>query len=281
MISDLIPGKVYRRRDLHEALGGQRQGGISTPSRFPVILLFTGDQGTLYGYHDGFQPDGTFFYTGEGQIGDMQFVRGNLAIRSHQAAGKALHLFKYVQRSHVQYVGQAYYIDHHTRIAPDRDGTPRTAIIFEMSVETPERGAPDPFPTQGGDRSHPFRNVSMDELRSAAYSASMKNLLPSQRKANVYHRSEAIKEYVLRRARGVCEGCGAPAPFTTPHGAPYLEPHHIRRRADNGPDHPQWVIAVCPNCHARVHRGEDGDKYNVELADRVSSIEQAMCSSAA
>lgn len=277
MILDLVPGEVYRRRDeLHKQLGGQQQGGISTPARAPVILLFTGDQGTLYGYHDGFQPDGTFLYTGEGQVGDMQMLRGNLAIRNHQSTGKELHLFEYVGSSLVQYIGQAYYIDHHTRVAPDRNGTPRNAIVFELSVDTPARGTPDPYPIDTPSRPNPLWNRPMHELRLAAYRESTKSVPAAQRKAHVHHRSEVIKAYVLQRAKGSCEGCGEPAPFRTPQGHPYLEPHHIRRRADDGPDHPQWVIAVCPNCHARVHRGEDGNAYNLHLADRVKAIEESI-----
>jgi hypothetical protein len=44
------PGQVYRRRDLHEKFGGQRQGGISTPEKAPFIFLITGDSGKRHGY---------------------------------------------------------------------------------------------------------------------------------------------------------------------------------------------------------------------------------------
>jgi 5-methylcytosine-specific restriction protein A len=75
-------GKIYKRKeDIQIPLGGQRQGGISTPSKLPIVLLFTGDTGAEYGYEDRFQDDGTFWYTGEGQVGDMEMVRGNAAIR--------------------------------------------------------------------------------------------------------------------------------------------------------------------------------------------------------
>lgn len=47
-----VPGQSYRRRDLHKRWGGQRQGGISTPSRNNIILLFTGDAGQQHGYRD-------------------------------------------------------------------------------------------------------------------------------------------------------------------------------------------------------------------------------------
>ncbi|HUN98983.1 MAG TPA: HNH endonuclease signature motif containing protein [Bradyrhizobium sp.] len=55
--------------------------------------------------------------------------------------------------------------------------------------------------------------------------------------------------------------------------APYLEPHHLRRLSDGGPDHPAQVIALCPNCHRRVHAGADGPKYNVALTAKMVTIE--------
>ena len=42
-------GKIYNRVvDIHERFGGQRQGGISTPSGQPYIFIFTGDVGVKY-----------------------------------------------------------------------------------------------------------------------------------------------------------------------------------------------------------------------------------------
>jgi len=38
-----VPRQIYRRRDLHHQFGGQQQGGVSTPARFPIILLFRGE----------------------------------------------------------------------------------------------------------------------------------------------------------------------------------------------------------------------------------------------
>jgi len=80
-------GKECKRRVIHAQYGGQTQGGMSTPSSHPIILLFTGEQGERYGYVDKFQPDGVFWYTGEGQVGDMQFVRAPMKQRSRGRSG--------------------------------------------------------------------------------------------------------------------------------------------------------------------------------------------------
>jgi hypothetical protein len=73
-----VPGETYsRRNDISERLSGQRQGGIITPKSHPYVLLITGSSGTSFGYDDA-EIDGVFQYFGEGQVGDMEFVRGIL-----------------------------------------------------------------------------------------------------------------------------------------------------------------------------------------------------------
>ena len=89
----------------------------------------------------------------------------------------------------------------------------------------------------------------------------------------IYQRSRDIRNYVLARAIGHCEGCKSPAPFTRKDGTPYLEPHHIRRVSDGGPDDPAFVVALCPNCHRRVHAGADGETYNAHLLEEMTTIE--------
>ena len=46
---------------------------------FLMIMLFTGESGQQHGYADGRSDDGIIFYTGEGQQGEMAFVRGFLS----------------------------------------------------------------------------------------------------------------------------------------------------------------------------------------------------------
>jgi 5-methylcytosine-specific restriction protein A len=90
---------------------------------------------------------------------------------------------------------------------------------------------------------------------------------------NIYQRSQDVRNYVLARSAGKCEGCKAPAPFIRKDGTAYLEPHHIRRLSDGGPDDPAFVVALCPNCHRRVHAGADGERYNSKLLIEMAGIE--------
>ena len=259
-----IRGHVYRRRDLHSQFGGQNQGGISTPAGRSIVFLFTGESGEQYGYSDGWTDEGIFFYTGEGQRGDMSFVRGNSAVRDHSSQGKDLHLFSSAQRGHVRYEGQMVFTGFQYRVAPDIDGNLRQAIVFELvplvdfeEVVTGE-APPDSLEAELG-------AASLEELRRHAISVSAESRDAVQRRSNTRHRSRAIKMYADKRADGICEGCSAAAPFRTSGDRPYLETHHIRRLSDGGPDHPRWVVAVCPNCHRRAHYAFDAATYNEHL----------------
>lgn len=74
-----------------------------------------------------------------------------------------------------------------------------------------------------------------------------------------YARSAAVAAWVLQNAKGVCEACDEPAPFIRSSGTPYLEIHHLHRLADGGPDTIENTVAVCPNCHRRLHLGADAE----------------------
>lgn len=84
-------------------------------------------------------------------------------------------------------------------------------------------------------------------------------------------RSKRVKVYALVRADGYCELCEKEAPFRTKQDLPYLEVHHILKLADDGPDEPENVAALCPNCHRKVHFGKDveGDRsFLLEVISR-------------
>jgi hypothetical protein len=134
-----IVGETYNRRDaIHKIYGGQQQGGIATPANHSFVLIFTGETGETHGYADSFQPDGTFWYTGEGQVGDMEMVRGNLAIKDHQQNGKSLLLFEYVKRGYVRFIGNAVCIGYHIESRPDTNRNHRNAIVFHLALITPD-----------------------------------------------------------------------------------------------------------------------------------------------
>jgi len=277
-------GKSYKRAALHKKFGGDTQRGISTPKDHPFIFLFSSHSGKDFGYDDQWR-DGIFHYSGEGKKGNMEMKGRNRAVRDHMVDGKALHLFSRIEGVapwEVRYEGEASYVDHYEEPALDVDDNRRKAIVFKLSLNpgaTHGLEAPDlrkrPRARRQGMWTMPREKLrSIIESGSSGTQSREKTTTKTEKK-----RSAGVKVYVLRRADGFCEGCKKEAPFFKRNGRPYLEVHHIYRLADDGPDNPDAVVALCPNCHRRVHHGRDGDKFNRKLAATVSSLNAAYESS--
>ena len=200
-------GKIYNRRnDIHDPYGGQRQGGISTPKDQHFIFLFTGESGEQYGYRDGWDVNGVFLYTGEGQVGDMEFRAGNRAIRDHAVDGKDLHLFESLGKSKgYRYLGEFACSTWEFRKGLDRNNDLRRVIVFHLLK--PESGVL--VPAVAG-------STTLDQLRQQALEAASQaeNTDPKEAKTIYYKRSAAVRAYVLSRADGTCEACGKTAVST-------------------------------------------------------------------
>lgn len=74
--------------------------------------------------------------------------------------------------------------------------------------------------------------------------------------STAFRRNPDVVAEVLERANGYCEKCTSPAPFLRARdNTPYLEMHHKKTLAQGGEDTVENALALCPNCHRRVHFG--------------------------
>ncbi|MEE4612298.1 HNH endonuclease [Serratia marcescens] len=260
----LEKGEVYKRKYLHDLYGGQEQGGISTPKEFPVIFIFTGEAGETHGYKDGWSNNDHFSYTGEGQKGNMQFTKGNKDIRDHKANGKDILLFEYnKKRTGVKFSGLFECDSWNYTECKDTQENMRQGIIFNLfRVSSAQDSDHEIISSEVGQKEESLEQLRAKAIKSSEISGQRQQ---SDSKKSWFKRSEDVKKYVLKRANGICEACDQPAPFKKRNGEPYLEPHHTKRLADEGPDHPQWVGAICPTCHRRIHSGVDGKEVNKQL----------------
>lgn len=131
------PGDIVLRSALHDTFGGGRQGGMEPSAKSPNVFLFTSkSEGAKYGYDfDGWHPDGTFHYTGEGTVGDQVMKNGNRVTRDHLEEGRALRLFEKAGTS-VIYIGEFSVPDEsHVLLdeAPDVNQTDlRAVFVFRL-----------------------------------------------------------------------------------------------------------------------------------------------------
>lgn len=95
--------------------------------------------------------------------------------------------------------------------------------------------------------------MDYDSLRAAAVGRGAMH--PAQRivTSNQYVRDPYIAIYAKERAHGVCQLCHQKAPFCNSRNEPYLETHHIIWLSEGGADSVDNVVALCPNCHRKMH----------------------------
>ena len=84
-----------------------------------------------------------------------------------------------------------------------------------------------------------------------------------------FERNLYISQYVKEISNGICWLCDQPAPFKDKSGKPFLHSHHVEYLANGGKDVIENCIAVCPNCHARIHALEN-PKDKQKLLDKIS-----------
>ncbi|MCG9757581.1 HNH endonuclease [Pseudoalteromonas sp. Isolate6] len=94
-----------------------------------------------------------------------------------------------------------------------------------------------------------------DDLLNRILNENPKRKTPKRAKtaSTTYERSEYVKEFALRRAGGYCDLCNQKGPFKSKMGRWFLEVHHIKWLSKGGLDTVDNVVALCPNCHRKMH----------------------------
>ena len=84
---------------------------------------------------------------------------------------------------------------------------------------------------------------------------------PGKRTTSVstYNRDRRITELVKLGAKGKCDLCKKKGPFPDVFGFPFLEVHHVEWLSEGGEDQIANTVALCPNCHRKMHHVNDGD----------------------
>ena len=96
------------------------------------------------------------------------------------------------------------------------------------------------------------QKISDDEVHARAKAAG--NYRPVQYTSQTvqYRRNEYVATDAKRRAKGKCQLCGG-MPFYDKNNNTYLEVHHIVWLSKGGADSLENVVALCPNCHRKMH----------------------------
>ncbi|WP_304183364.1 HNH endonuclease [Pseudoalteromonas prydzensis] len=141
---------------------------------------------------------------------------------------------------------------------PDQNGLSREVCVFPLKLKNGELSPIDKnhlnrvFET----KTKKAKRLNDEEIKRRAKNA-RKNV--GSRKAIIqqHERNPWVAEHAKRLAKGYCMLCDQPAPFKNKAGEPYLETHHIIWLAKGGEDTIANTVALCPNCHRKMHIQND------------------------
>jgi len=249
----LKAGETIENDRLCEIFKCSPQGGMRRSLRTNTLVVVSNHVRSIY--HDRWVGD-TFHYTGMGTKGDQSRSQGqNKTLDQSASNGVSVHLFEVDREGEYIYQGPVRLADEpYQEEQPDEEGKNRKVWVFPLRLS---RGEPVPlskpeFNVAQQMRERKAKRLNADELERRAKAARPK---AGQRSVVgiEYERDPNVAAYAKLRAKGRCQLCLEPAPFKNKAGDPYLETHHLKWLAKGGEDTPANTVALCPNCHRRMH----------------------------
>jgi 5-methylcytosine-specific restriction protein A len=252
-MNNLAIGNHYNNDDICNTFLCAPQGGMRRSHKTNTLVLVANHTKSLY--EDEWKLD-TMNYTGMGSKGDqsLEFSQNKTLSESNEN-GINVHFFEVFTDKVYTYQGQVTLIDKpFQEVQDDEDGNSRSVWIFPLKRKD---GSIPVIPKVNLDKTFERKikkasTLTLEELKSKASKSPSK---PGSRVATTitYQRDPNVVSYTLKRANGVCELCEQPAPFNKRNGEPYLEVHHVVQLAHGGEDTISNAVALCPNCHRKMH----------------------------
>ena len=227
-------------------------GGIRRSKAKNALVIISDHTKALY--DDKWHGD-VLHYTGMGLLGD-QVLNGNQnkTLFESKTNGVDLHLFevfestKYIYQGPVELSGDPYQENQ-----LDQDGNDRSVWMFPLRVTHLKPLNSITLDSYLEKQQYKALQLSPSKLIQKASEQASK--VPSNRSvtSTVFVRDVYVAAYTRQAANGICDLCGQQAPFSDKQGKPYLESHHVIWLAEGGEDTIQNTVALCPNCHRKVH----------------------------
>lgn len=249
-------GEVVNSDTIYSEFQCQRYKGIMY-SRANNALVLISDRVKAV-YQDRWDENDILYYTGTGKVGnqvlDESNGNNNKKLAYSRENGIELFLFErfvdkeYLYRGKVELI-KDYYIEKQN----DVEGNLRNVYVFPLGlIEKSELGKEILDENQNKSIKKARRRKD-EELRRIINGKKNKHCSVRNISTIVYERNQDVVELVKRRAKGKCELCGEEAPFKDKYGYPYLESHHVVWLSKGGEDSEENSLALCPNCHKKMH----------------------------
>lgn len=272
--NNLKINQVYTNEEITQLFQCAPQGGMRRSLQNNVLVLISQQNGKTI-YEDKWIGN-VLHYTGMGQISDQDInYSQNKTLAESNISNITLHLFEQFKEKEYVYAGIVTLIgEPYEQIEPDKEGNERKVVKFPIKLSNSEY-APQSSQIKLGEqilqkniKKRSIKEIEQIALKQSSLNKNKNSFRPV--KTQIYTRDPAIREYVKKLANGICQLCELPAPFEV-RGEPFLHVHHIEYLSKGGEDTIENSIAVCPNCHARIHQLElksDKDKLLKKVAER-------------
>ncbi|TGK18387.1 HNH endonuclease [Leptospira stimsonii] len=255
-IDKLQIGQELSNSQLTEIFEVGNMGGMRKSIKNNLLVLISDPFKGLY--KDRWN-DNILYFTGTGKSGNQLLEKQNADLANSNSSGLQIYLFEVFSPTKYFFHGK---VKLHGNILKEQqediDGNLREVIVFPLEKLTSSHTIKIDYLKQKETLSDldiqkkPSKEI-LEILQKQKSKSSSKRSVSS----TYYERNTLIKELVRRRANGICELCQERAPFTDLKGNPYLEVHHIIWLSREGEDSVENTVALCPNCHRRMHIVED------------------------
>lgn len=245
-------GAILSDDDLKEIFGVVNRGYMRRSQKNNLLLIISDH--TKYFYEDKWYGD-VLYYTGIGKVGNQQLAKQNKTLAESNKNGVAIYLCeiletgKYIFHGRVQLVKEPFQQEQ-----KDADGKHRNVWIFPVKVlDSNDVIDKDSLERCEETKERKAKGMSEEELKQKVKEYTKKKSSYRSVVSTTYVRDPYKAEYIKKHAKGICQLCGQKAPFNDNYGNPYLESHHIIWLSKGGDDSIENMVALCPNCHRKMH----------------------------
>jgi 5-methylcytosine-specific restriction protein A len=247
-------GAVLTNEGISATFGVGMMGGMRRSLQRNLLVLISDPFKSIY--RDRWESN-TLHYTGMGPEGEQSLTYAqNKTLSESPANGVSIYLLEALAPQRYTFAGQvqlsgAPYQEQQI----DSEGSNRKVWMFPLRLLEDGR-VPEPtlreMKTLEDAQAKFAKQMSLEDLKKQARAGKKR---PGRRTAqgSVYERNAAVAELAKRLAEGMCDLCKNQAPFQNKKNEAYLECHHVVWLANGGADDMTNTVALCPNCHRKMH----------------------------
>jgi len=252
---DLKPNQIITNYKLQTIFKCAKQGGMRRSLRTNSLVLVCDHTRPLY--KDRWEDD-RLFYAGMGRYGDqsLSFMQ-NKTLNESGKKGVSVFLFEVFKKNNYTYRGRVKLFKNPSEEKQyDKNKKLRKVWIFPLRFE--KEFAKEIYLSEEDKiriQNEEYKSAKKLSLKDLKKRISIRRKEISKRKSSTiyFDRDPYLAEYVKRLANGNCDLCENPAPFVNKKRIPYLESHHLIWLSKDGKDELDNTVALCPNCHRKMH----------------------------